>query len=153
MITPNDIFEDKIRNLFKKEKTTDMDLILEVLSLIIYNTQNNTDIIELYKLLNLDSFVKIITLFDGRIVKFPTKKFLRNSLLLSILYYYREIKNKSWEEIKQEFPFDISSISYGIQIKNLNNFIRQKMYEILKNLDDKEVNENVKEFFKQIKKG
>lgn len=135
MIESSDVFEEKIKQIFSKKKTKEIDLILQALSIVIYSTQNNTDIIEMYNLLDLNDFIKLITLFDGRVIKFPTKKQLRNSLMLAILYYYREIEGKSWDEIQKEFPFDISSISYGIQIKNLNNFIKQKIYEILKDVN------------------
>jgi len=135
VIESSDVFEEKIKQIFSKKKTKEIDLILQALSIVIYSTQNNTDIIEMYNLLDLNDFIKLITLFDGRVIKFPTKKQLRNSLMLAILYYYREIEGKSWDEIQKEFPFDISSISYGIQIKNLNNFIKQKIYEILKDVN------------------
>ncbi len=135
MLNSSDVFEEKINQIFSKTKKKDIDLILQVLSLIIYGNQNNTDMVELYHSVKLEDFVRIVSLFDGRVVKFPTKKSLRNSLMLALLYYYREIEGKSWEAIQKEFPFDISAISYGIQIKNLNNFIKQKIFEIMKKID------------------
>ena len=133
-IQSTNVFEEQVNRIFTKHKSDEVELILKALSLILYSTQNNTDIVELYRTIGLDAFIKIINLFDGRTVKFPPKKVIKNYLILALSYYYKEVEGKDWETIKQEFPFDITSISYGIQIKNLNNFIKQKMYEILKNL-------------------
>ncbi len=136
----SDAIDEKINSIMARIKLSDVDLILATLSVVIYSTETNVDIIELFNLLDLDSFIKIISLFDGRTVQFPTKKQFRNSLLLSILYYYREIKKMEWEDIKKEFPFDISSISYGIQIKNLNSWVKDKMVQLLKKIDKDNIN-------------
>ena len=136
----SDAIDEKINSIMARIKLSDVDLILATLSVVIYSTETNVDIIELFNLLDLDSFIKIISLFDGRTVQLPTKKQFRNSLLLSILYYYREIKKMEWEDIKKEFPFDISSISYGIQIKNLNSWVKDKMVQLLKKVDKDNIN-------------
>ncbi len=136
----SDTMDEKVNLMMARIKLSDVDLILATLSVVIYSTETNVDIIELFNLLDLDSFIKIISLFDGRTVQFPTKKQFRNSLLLSILYYYREIKKMEWEDIKKEFPFDISSISYGIQIKNLNSWVKDKMVQLLKKVDKDNIN-------------
>ena len=52
-----------------------------------------------------------------------------------------------WEDIKKEFPFEISSISYGIQIKNLNTWIKDKMIQVLQKID-----KGNNDFFKKVKK-
>ena len=152
MLTPNDYHEERLRRLLSRKKKSEIDVILEAVSLILYSTQSNKDIIELFNLLDMDAFVKVVTLFDGRTIKFPTRKYLKNALTLALLYYYKEIKGMDWEEIKKEMPFEVSTISYGIQIKNLNNFIRQKLFEILRHLDnldaDKEKEELAKSIFK-----
>lgn len=132
MLKPEDVFEYKIDEILEDMEETEIDIVLKIFSLIFYSTQNNTDILELYRLLDLDSFVKVVSLFDGRTVKFPPREILKNHLLLSLLYYYREVEGKDWEKIKEEFPFAINSISFGIQIKNLNNFIKQKLSEIFR---------------------
>lgn len=137
LLNPEDVFEYKIDEILENMKDTEVTIVLKIFSLIFYHTQNNTDIIELYKLLDLDSFIKVISLYDGRTVKFPTREIMKNHLLLSLLYYCKEVEGKDWEVIKKEFPFDISSISYGIQIKNLNNFIKQKLSEIVKKVKKK----------------
>jgi hypothetical protein len=135
------IFEKQINEVFGKKKSTEMDLILKILSIIIYQNATNTDIIELYKMLDLETFVKIITLFDGRPVRLPSSDVMKENLILSLIYYYKEIKKENWEQIKKHFPFEISGISYGLRLKQINNFIRQKINELCKNNEEVENNE------------
>jgi len=148
VIEAEDIHEERLNRLLD-DNLCGIELILQALSLILYNTQSNTDIVELYRLVDLDTFLKIINLFSGRIIQFPTEKQFKNSLLLAILYYYHEIEGKDWVEIKKEFPFEISSISYGIQIKNLNSWIREQLYKLLQKLRKQD---NTDDFFIPKKK-
>ena len=131
-----DIFDAQIEEAFSKPKDTEMDLILKVVSLLIYKNSTSTDIVEMYKVLGMENFTKIVMLFDGRTVKFPTKQEITNTLINSLVYYYREIKNLSWEDVKEKFPFEISGISCGIQFKQLENFLEQKINEIYKKIEE-----------------
>jgi len=134
MITkPQDIFEHKLNKIFQTKNKGELDLVFDIISLILYSNERSTCLSRLYNL---------ISLFDGETIKFPNKLQLKNSVILALLYYYREIKNKSWEEIKKEFPFEINSISYGIQIKNLNNYIKQRIQSIYKQIEKTEGEEN-----------
>ena len=132
------IFDDQIEEVFSKKKDNEMSLILKTLSMILYQSSNNTDIVELYRLMGMENFVKVISLFDGRTVKLPSADEFKEDLILSLIYYYREIKQLSWEQVKEKLPFEISGIRYGIKIKNLNNYIRQKMEELMNSIDKEE---------------
>jgi hypothetical protein len=136
------IEDAQIEELFSKRKENEIDIIFKTLSLIIYNNTNEIDILEMYKTLDLNDFIKLIYLFDGKVIRFPTIKDIKESLVLSLVYYFREIKNYSWSETKEKFPFEISGISYGIKLKSLNNFIRQKMDEMLKRISKDDNNFN-----------
>jgi hypothetical protein len=132
IIKARDAFDEQINSIFKKRKSDDIDLILQAVSFVLFGTQNNTDLLELYHLLGLESFIKVVSLFSEKTVSFPRKKDLRKTILLAILYYYKEILGMSWETIKKDFPFEISSISFGIQLKNLKVFVKQKLSEIFR---------------------
>lgn len=130
-----DVWEYKIKNAFKKKHKEDsIDILWQIVSLIFYQNANSTILIEIYKLFKDDKekFIKLISLLDGRTFKSPTKKELEESLLLAILYYEKEIEGKNWEEIKKEFDFDFSSVKYGIRIKNMNTWMKQKIQEIIR---------------------
>jgi hypothetical protein len=130
-----DVWEYKIKKAFdKKEKSTSVDILWQIVSLIFYQNVNDTLLIEIFKLFKDDKkkFIELISLLDGRKFEPPNKKQLEESLLLSVLYYEKEIENKSWEEIKKSFDFEIPTVKYGILIKNMNNWLKQKIQEILK---------------------
>lgn len=132
-------WEYKIKKAFeKKEKTDSIDILWQIVSVILYHESNSTTLIEVYKLFEdkKEDFIKLISLLDGRKFIPPTKKELEEVLLLAVLYYEKEIEKKNWDQIKSEFDFDFSSVKYGIRIKNLDNWIKQKIQEILKREGD-----------------
>lgn len=134
---PSDsIIEDRINRLFKNTKKNKSDMIFDIVSLVMYSTFKNKELAKLYKVLDLDSFVSVIKIMDGTIIKFPKKKDLEESFILSIIYYYKEVLGLSWDQIKEKVPFEISTISYGIKIKSLDNFIKQKINELFKDMEE-----------------
>lgn len=128
--TASDVFEEQLNELFLRKDDKDLNIVLQALSLILYQNSHNTDLVELYHLLDLEGFVKVVTLYEDRTVEFPSKDEIKESIILSLCFYYKEIENKSWAEIKDILPFEISSHSYASKIKNLNKFIKKKLKEI-----------------------
>ena len=128
--SPKEILEQKIESLFSSKDDNEIDVIFRILSIFLFQNENNEDILNLYNVLDLESFVKVVSLYEGRSVKFPEKRELRSMLLFSFCYYYKEIKGMSWEEIKDKIPFEISSISYGIKIKNFNKYLLDRINEL-----------------------
>jgi len=133
------IFEYRIKEMFGKHQSGDIDLIWQIVSLLIYQNSANTDVPSLFSLVDEDDFLKIINLFGGRTIHFPTVDDIQKNLLLAILYYYKEIKGMPWEEIKKVIPFEFTasdSISYGIKIRNFNTWMRQKLQELFRELEN-----------------
>lgn len=129
-----DVWEYRIKKAFeKKTRATEEDIIWEIVSLILYQTDKDGLLVKVYKLFeNKTDFIKLISLLDGQRFNSPTKKEVEETLLLAILYYEKEINSKSWSDIKSEFDFNISSIKYGIRIKNMDNWLKQKIQELLR---------------------
>jgi len=131
------IWEKRIQSAFKnkhklKGHENIEDSLWNIVNLILYQNATGTLLNEIYDLFeNKDNFVKLITLLDGRIFKSPTKKELEETMLLSILYYEKEIEKKTWKEIEKSYSFKIPTVKYGIRIRNLDNWIKQRTYEIL----------------------
>ena len=132
---PSDVFESQLNDIFSRNKKDEIDILFRVLSLILHNNSHNKDIIDLYKVLDLNSFSKVINVMDNKLVKFPSKEEFKDSLLFALCYYYREIENLSWDEIKKILPFDFSSFSYGIRIRNLNHYIVDQMTDLFKSME------------------
>lgn len=130
-----DISDSQIEDLFKRKKETEMDLILKVVSIIMYQTANSTEMVELYKLLGVEKFSQLLMILDGRTFRLPTANEFKEDLILALVFYYKEVLQYPWNKIKEKFPFEISGISYGIKIKRLNNFCLQKMQEYTEQLN------------------
>ena len=129
---PNNELEYRIKQLFEKKEDKEIDIILDCVYLILFQTTHGNEIKQLYNLLDLETFVKILTFFDGKTVSFPKKSEIKEAIILSLCYYYKEIKNMNWNEIKKQFPFEISSIKFGLRIKSFNNFLQRKLNTLLK---------------------
>ena len=133
-------WESQLDELFSKKSDTEIELIFEIVSLIM-NNGSNDNVQNLYSLLDLENFIRVITLFDGKTIKFPSKQSLKETFIWALCYYYKEIKGMSWKEIEKLIPYEISTISYGVRIKQLNKYIEKEIYNIaceLENVDEKE---------------
>lgn len=127
---PTDIFEEQLNDIFLHSAEEKNNTVLRALSILLHLPESNRDLIDLYNLLGLEGFVSVISLFENRTITFPSKHEVKELILTSLIYYYREIENLSWEEIKSKIPFEFSSISYSIKIKKMNNFLADKLYEL-----------------------
>jgi len=128
-------WEFQLNELFSKKSDTEIELLFKIVSLIM-NNGSSDNIQNLYSYLDLESFIRVITLFDGKTVKFPSKQTLKEMFIWALCYYYKEIKNLSWREIEKLIPYEISTISYGIRIKQLNKYIEKEVYKIAKDLEE-----------------
>jgi len=128
------LWEKRVKDKFESTQKSDKEHILwEIVSLLIYQNSKDTTLVEVFKIFDdKNDFVKLISLLNGRKFNSPTKKQLEENLLLAIFYYEKEIEGKTWEEIKENMEFDFSAVKYGIRIKNLNNWMKQKINEIVK---------------------
>lgn len=124
------IIDNQIERLFSKQSPTEMDLILSILSIIFYKNNMNKDIVDLYNIVDINSFVKIINLFDGKSVKLPTKNNFKEELIFAILYYYKKVKGYEWDKIKQIVDFPINGIKYGIKINSLSDYIKESINKL-----------------------
>lgn len=112
---------------------TDDSRIMSLFNLILSDTTHgNKDILNLYKILpDMENFVKVVKLFSGRKVKFPTEKEINECMILSLVYYYRYEKNLSWEEVKKMIPQEISPMGYSAKIAGFNVQLRKKINKLL----------------------
>lgn len=133
---PNEVFEDQLNDIFIRSSDKTSNVVLRAVNLLLYQNEHNRDLLDLYDLVGIEKFMSILSIFENKTVVFPAKEEIKELILTALLYYYREIENLSWEEIKAKVPFDFSSISYSIKIKKFNNYIIEKLYDILKGEED-----------------
>jgi hypothetical protein len=132
------VWDYRIRELFRntEKDATPSDILWQVVNLVLYESSQDTTLIEIYNTLDHDNFIRLVQLLDGRQFKSPTRHSLEEALLTAVFYYEREFKKKTWKEIQDDLDFEISPRKYGIRVRNLNNYISQKVQELIRSLPD-----------------
>jgi len=133
------VWEYRVKKTFEeKHKHDTTNLLWEIITLFLYSTTKDRLLIDIYNFFeDKNQFVQFISLVDGRTLKTPTKTAIEEALLTAVFYYEKKINGKSWKEIQESLDFEVSSIKYGIKVRNLNNWINQKLQEILQ-IEEKE---------------
>jgi len=130
----SEIWEKKLNDIFKVKEATETETFLNLVSMIVYNNINNEDISRLYSVVDLDTFLKVITLFENRTVTFPSKKEIKSSIELALYYYYKNVLGiTDYSKLKNmglSDPKDFSPISIGKRIAKLNKEIVEKLEHI-----------------------
>ena len=106
--------------------------IMPLFNLILSGSSRNKDMVNLYKVLpDLETFVKVIKLFGGRRVKFPTSEEIDDNMTLALVYYYRYEQGLSWEDVKKIIPREINPVEYAAKISAFNNQLRKKINTLM----------------------
>ena len=138
----NSVFEKQLREAFKPAINDQQSDLFRAIALVFYHNEKLSDIYDVYKLLGIENFVRLIHLLDGRTIRFPTSTELKDVIILSLCFYYREIEGLTWEEVHDRIPFKFSSLTISYKIKSLNAAIRAELIGIFKNQsEDKGSNE------------
>jgi hypothetical protein len=135
------VFEKQLRDAFKPVTSNQQSDLYRAIALVFYHNEKLSDIFDVYKLLGVENFVRLIHLFDGRTVRFPTSAELKEAIILSLCFYYREIEKLEWNEIHDRLPFKFSSLTVSYKIKSLNAALKNELKNILKG---QEINEEGK---------
>ena len=88
---------------------------------------------EIYNLLGLEKFTELISLVDGKTIKFPNRDDFKESVITVLCYYYRNVEHKDWDEIKSLLGSpELNTIRYGIKASQLESFIKEIINKRLK---------------------
>jgi hypothetical protein len=128
----SNVFEKQLREAFKPAVDNQQSDLFRAIALVFYHDEKLSDIYDAYKLLGVENFVRLIHLFDGRTVRFPTSTELKKAITLSLCFYYKEVDGLTWEEIHEKIPFKFSSLTVSYKLKSLNAAIRAELAEIFK---------------------
>lgn len=131
MITaPKTIFQQKLKENLKS--SINKNIVYDLIKLHLFKNSekdaNQLVLVELYNLLGVEKFINFITMFSGVSLNLPKKEDLKDTIIISLCYYYKEIEGKNWDEIKSLLNIpDLSSIKYGIKLGQLNDFIKTQL--------------------------
>ncbi len=130
---PSNIFESQIGEIFKKD-SSEIDSLISIISILMFKNVRDKTLLTLFKATDIELFTKILLLFEGRTINFPSKDNIEEIFILGTCYYYKEVEGLSWEEIKKILPFEIRPTTYGIKINNLTALMKRKLEEIVEDM-------------------
>ena len=133
------VFEEQLNDLFTDHSPNTSDKIARILSLLIYDRNMSDNLVQLYDLVGIDTFLLVCSLFEKKKVEFPSREELRDLIITATIYYYKEMEHKEWSEIKDILPFEFSPISYSFKIRNFSEFMNNKLRDILSGEEDEQV--------------
>jgi hypothetical protein len=141
---PNEIWEKRLQEAFKKKDKTETQLFLDVVSIILFNNDKARELGDLYSILKLEDFIKVVSLFENRTIEFPSKREIKEAIELSLFYYYKYIRGiDSYKELKSMNIIDekeFSSKSIGKKLTKINEKLKEKIFEILMEMENKNGN-------------
>jgi len=141
---PNEIWEKRLQEAFKKKDKTETQLFLDVVSIILFNNDKARELGDLYSILKLEDFIKVVSLFENRTIEFPSKREIKEAIELSLFYYYKYIRGiDSYKELKSMNIVDekeFSSKSIGKKLTKINEKLKEKIFEILMEMENKNGN-------------
>ncbi len=131
---PKSVFEEQLNELFSTRKGDDKSLLLQALSIILFQDPKNKDLAIMYDQLGVENFARLINAFNGRTVTFFTRAEFDEAMIVAICYYLKEIEGLEWKEIQDLVPFEVSSISIGVKIKSLNKSMQSILSDIFEEI-------------------
>lgn len=131
---PKNMLQLKINEaLESNEESVISDLVKLSLMKKALRNQDNLVYTEIYNLLGLEKFTELISLIDGKTITFPTKEEFKDIIITVLCYYYRNIENKDWSEVKTLLGIkDINTIKQGIHANQFETYLNELINKRLK---------------------
>lgn len=126
------LWEEDLERAFDKTNKTDSQLFMDILTIVVFNRFNG-NIGKLYKIINnMEMFTTIIETFSDLSLRFPDSKEFKDSIILAIVYYYREVQKLPWEQVQKELPYEKDlPLRFGKKVVNVNNDIKRYLDKLL----------------------
>lgn len=132
--------------------SSDSDL-KNLIFLYLNNEGKAQDTIDIFELLPIESFIKIIKYFNGRRVRFIDSSFLEEILRTAIIYNEVENQKISWDKVISRYPeWKIDKNRDQVRINKMKRILQKNMNLILFGENDEKRNnrkdeESSKSFF------
>jgi hypothetical protein len=138
------LIKQTLEDYFKKDEIL-TEQIFNQLTLYIFSLNSDQhDLYLLAKLLDNDSLQKIISYYDGDILRLPTREEYKTNILTALCFWLKTFKGYSWFEIKDYLKIPennkdlLSSISIGGKINKIKDNLGKDLVEILEKIDEKQ---------------
>jgi len=123
--TPKSVFQQRLKESLNKETTS---VVADLIKLsLMKKAERDEDLLiyaEIFNLLGVDKFTELIQLIDGRTLEFPTPDEFKDTIVTVLCYYYKNVEQKSWDDIKALIGDpDLNTIKYGIRATTFGSFL------------------------------
>ena len=99
---PLTVFQQNVNDIMNSDKSKD--LVEDLIHLQMFKNAEKDEkqlvLVELYNLLGTEKFMEVMDLLAGKTIKFPQKDDFKETIQIALCYYYKQVKNYDWEEIK-----------------------------------------------------
>lgn len=145
MVFSNEELKKKLENYLLQDLKKSQE-IFDQLSLYVYQHEaKEVDLYILAKLLPHEYLVKLISFFNGDIIKVPTKEQFKNCYLIAICFYLKETKQLTWLQIRNKLNLseeEFNTYGIGRRIENIKKDLSKDLLLALNKLKEKEENIN-----------
>lgn len=139
MLKNKSLFGEKLDGFLESSEDDEISLILKIVSFLFWKNHNNTDMINVYKMMakeygddkGLHILYMLIDFFNGKSIDMVSLKDFHENISIAICYYYKDVLGLDWEEIKKRVPFDVNAVSISSKIKSLNNWMKNNINYIV----------------------
>lgn len=137
---PRSLFEQRINDILSRESKSsaffeDIFKLQELYTFEKLKVQQKSEsdmwkaLMQLYTELGSVQFAKVISILGGKTVTFPTEDDYRDSIITALCYYYKEVENLEWDQIKERIDINkLNTIKYGIRVQQLKSFIDSQVF-------------------------
>lgn len=122
---PKSVFQQRLKESLDIETSS---VISDLIKLsLLKKAEKNEDLLiytEIFNLLGVDKFTELLQIIDGRTVEFPSPIEFKETIVTVLCYYYKNVEQKSWEDIKALIGDpDLNTIKYGIRATTFKSFL------------------------------
>ena len=143
---PRSLFEQKINDILTRETKSsaffeDIFKLQQMYTFEKLRTSLKSDddawkaLMQVFFSLGSLEYAKIVSILGGKTITFPSEEDYKDSIITALCYYYKEIENLDWEQIKDKIDINkLNTIKYGIRVQQLKSFIDLKIFKDIKKI-------------------
>lgn len=122
---PKTVFQQRLRESLSKDSTP---VVADLIRLaLLKKAEKDEELLiyaELFNLIGVEKFSEMLSLIGGRTIEFPSTDEFKETIVTVLCYYYKNVENKNWDEIKSLIGDpDLNTIKYGIRATTFGNFL------------------------------
>ena len=137
-------FFHKLKKVGEDMAHSSTDDVLTLTEIIMYRNKE-LDVAAIYKLLGADLFVQLLYLLKGKTVEFPTPDEFKKTFEWALCYYAKEIQNREWKDIRNDFEIQETSIKCAMRNKQLNDYMASTLHKKLSENEAANILEQLKQ--------